>query len=241
MRYRLLTEETKPENAVVVTDAAALPRDLDHTKFTLAAAPFMVSPEAQTYFDNFDLVKVAAQAPDRNERSPSKVRIFRLSSLNSGESAEILRRNLTDGTFRENFISTLLEAAHQQQARLGETESFDGIVNLPGSRGLLHHDNLTLWRSLWQPSHSEAPAETTIVADDAVMGNKRHVVVEGRRKEINNYGTPDETNPQLLYVVPPSALLFWTGELLSPPRIHAEPNIPEGGRPRFTLIAQKHG
>ncbi|MGH9772740.1 MAG: hypothetical protein ACRD4Q_13760, partial [Candidatus Acidiferrales bacterium] len=222
------------------TDTAYLPRVLDHTKFNLAVAPFKVSPEAQTYFDNLDLVKVASQASDRRESSASKVRIFRLSSLKDGESAEILRRNLPDGAFRENFISTVINAASKQQACLGEIESFDGIVNLPGSRGMLHHDNLTLWRSLWQPSQSEAPADTTIVADDAIHSNRRHVVIEGRREEINNYGTPDETNPQLLYVAPPSALLFWTGELLSPPRIHAEPNIPEGGRPRFTLIAQRH-
>lgn len=243
MRYRLLTEETKPKNALVVTDTALLPRDLDHTKFNLAVAPFRVSPEAQTYFDSLDLVKVAAQAPDRRESKwGPKVSIFTLSPMQTGNSSvDAIRRNLPDGEFREHFISTVIHVMKQQQSRLGEIDSFEAVINLEGSRGILHHDNLTSWRSLWQPSHSLTPADTTIVADDAVISNRQHVVIENRQEEINNYGAADETNPQLLYVAPPSALLFWTGELLQPPRIHAEPDIPKGGRPRFTLIAQKKG
>lgn len=233
-RYRVLSPTEKPPYSVIVGTTNELPKVLDPTKFNLVVATTGLALEAQAYFDRLDLPQVVTTAPDKETHpNPRKVTIFRVPSGHFNDLQIIAERNLPDMQGRNAFIRVTREISILQRERLGESTEFECVINLPASSGILHYDIGTYWRSLWQPNHSEAPSDSTIVGDNSL--------VKGQKVEngsLESLGNPKQVEPNLIWVAPPSSLLFWTGEHLPPQRPHAEPEIDADGHSRFTWIAQ---
>lgn len=234
-KYEILKKENAFPGIGVFDSMAAMPTKLDPRQYNTLATTIEMPPEAQAYFDRLDLRQAALHAPDSRQAGlPEKTSIFVFRSDQIQQAREVIARNLPEGMGRDNFISVMLDVAQKQSAHFRGAAGFIGVINEQGVTGGLHYDGMTGWRSLWQPSHSQNPADTTIVAHHDV---EKQQGFSHDGKPVNNFGHVSETNPDLIRILAPNSLVFWTGEMLRPPRYHSEPDIPQGGQARFTLIA----